>query len=152
MRRQSILPEWRTVASTEHGEPASSYATVLHHSDHTRVLFSGSIWPEGSIPEQVREILNHKQLALEDLGGSMGDVVSMQLFVREDALSRENQAAIHDVRHEFFEHPHFPASTMVGVASLLDPDALVEIELEAEIPAEDWNTEVITGESEERSG
>jgi enamine deaminase RidA (YjgF/YER057c/UK114 family) len=78
----------------------------------------------------------------------MDDVVSMRLFVREDALSRETQAEIHEVRHEFFDHPHFPASTMVGVARLLHPGALVEIELEAEIPADDWNTDVVTGENQ----
>lgn len=145
MRKQSILPEWRTVASEDLEEPATSYGTVTYHPSHKRVRFSGSTWPEGTISEQVREILTRKEQALEDLGGSMDDIVSMQLFVRDDALSHETQAAIHEVRHEFFEHPHFPASTMVGVASLLDPDALVEIEIEAEIPADDWNTDVVTG-------
>jgi enamine deaminase RidA (YjgF/YER057c/UK114 family) len=76
----------------------------------------------------------------------MDDVVSMQFFVREDVLSRETQAEMHEVRAEFFERPHFPASTMVGVDSLLDPDGLVEIEMEAEIPDEDWNAAVVTGE------
>lgn len=145
MRKQSILPQWRTVASEGLDEPATSYGTVTHHPSHKRVLFPGSTWPEGSISEQVREILTRKERALEDLGGSMDDIVSMQLFVRSDALSRETQAAIHEVRHDFFDTPHVPASTMVGVASLLDPDALVEIELEAEIPADEWHTDVVTG-------
>jgi hypothetical protein len=35
---------------------------------------------------------------------------------------------------------------MVGVASLLHDDGLIEIEIEAEIPEEDWETEIITGE------
>ncbi len=145
MDKTVILPEWRTLEGGEHDEPASAYGTVTRHADHRRVVFSGSVWPEGTLPEQVRGILDRKERALEDLGGSMDDVVSMQLFVREDALSRENQAAVHDVRHEFFDRPHYPASTMVAVADLLDPDALVEIEIEAEIPDDDWNASVITG-------
>ncbi|WP_168215766.1 RidA family protein [Halorussus ruber] len=96
--------------------------------------------------EQVRTVLTHRQHALEDLGGSLDDVVKMQLFVREEVLSRETQAAIHEVRADFFDRPHFPASTMVGVASLLHPDALVEIEIEAEIPDDEWETTVLTGE------
>lgn len=35
---------------------------------------------------------------------------------------------------------------MVGVASLLDEDALVETEIEAEIPDEAWNVDVLTEE------
>ena len=143
MRKESILPEWRTVGSEKLDEPATSYGTVTHHLSHKRVLFSGSTWPEGAVTEQVREILTRKERAIEDLDGSMDDVVSMQVYVRDDALSRETQAAIHEICHEFFERPHFPASTMVGVASLINPDALVEIELEAQIPADEWNTDVV---------
>lgn len=146
MDKTVILPEGRTIESNESDEPASSYGTVTHHSGYKRVVFSGSCVPEGDITEQVRQILTHKEYALEDLGRSIDDVVSMQFFVREEVLSRETQAEIHEVRHEFFTRPHFPASTMVGVSSLLDPDALVEIEIEAEIPTDDWETEVLTGE------
>ncbi|UPV76007.1 RidA family protein [Halorussus limi] len=146
MQKTVILPEWRTVASDDLDEPKSSYATVTRHADHRRVVFSGALSPEGGLAEQVRTVLSHRERALEDLGGSMDDVVEMQLFVREDALSRETQATIHEVRDEFFERPHYPASTMVGVAALLDPDALVEIAIEAEIPDDEWETEVVTGE------
>ncbi|USZ69967.1 RidA family protein (plasmid) [Halorussus salilacus] len=145
MDKTAILPEGRTVESDDLDEPASSYGTVTHHADHARVVFSGSIWPEGGVAEQVRQILAHKEMALGDLGGTMDDVVSMQFFVRDDVLSRETQGEIHEVRSEFFSRPHYPASTMVGVASLLDPDALVEVELEAEIPNDGWDTDVITG-------
>ena len=53
---------------------------------------------------------------------------------RTVASDGEARATIQEVRADFFERPHFPAATMVGVASLLDPDALVEIEIEAESP------------------
>ncbi|MFB6234596.1 MAG: RidA family protein [Halopenitus sp.] len=146
MEKTVILPEDRTIAAADGTDPASSYGVVTQHSGYRRVVFSGSCVPEGDAPEQVRRILTHKRFALEDLGGSMDDVVSMQCFVRSDVLSRDTQTAIHEVRHEFFTRPHLPASTMVGVASLLDPDALVEIELEAEIPDDEWETQVLTGD------
>jgi len=146
MDKTVILLEGRTLDPNGETEPSSSYGTVTAHDDHRRVVFSGSTWPEGDIREQVRGVLAHKEHALEDLEGCMDDVVSMQVFVREDELSRETQTAIHEVRHEFFSRPHFPASTMVGVASLLHPDALVEVELEAEIPDDRWKTDVLTGE------
>ena len=40
---------------------------------------------------------------------------------------------IHDVRREFFNEP-YPASTLVQVAQLIDPDWLIEIEAVAVIP------------------
>jgi enamine deaminase RidA (YjgF/YER057c/UK114 family) len=146
MDKSVVLPEFRTVESEDLDEPQSAYATVTRHADHRRVVFSGALSPEGDLTEQVRTILTHRRHALEDLGGSMDDVVKMQLFVRDEALSRETQATIHEVRADFFDRPHFPASTMVGVASLLHPDALVEIEIEAEVPDDEWEAEVITGE------
>lgn len=146
MQKTVILPEGRTIDADGADEPASAYGTVVDHGDHRRVRFSGSTMPEGDLEEQVRGILTHKERALADLGGSMDDVVTMRLFVREDVLSPAAQARIHAVRQEFFERPHYPASTMVGVASLLQPDALVEIEIEAEIPADDWDVSVLPDE------
>lgn len=147
MEKTVILPGmWGDIDSDQIDEPQMAYGVVTHHDDHKRVTFSGSVHPEGGIEEQVRQILTHKEHALQDLGGSMDDVVRMQLFVRDDVLSRDAQTRIHEVRAEFFDSPHYPAATMVGVSALLTDDALVEIELEAEIPAADWETDVVTGE------
>lgn len=74
----------------------------------------------------------------------MNDVVFTRYFVREDHLDRTTQALIHEARDEFFDRPHYPASTMVGTASLLAEDALVELEVEAEIPEEAWSADVLT--------
>lgn len=146
MEKTVILPEWRSVDSEALEEPVSSYGTVVDHGDYRRVVFSGGTWPEGDVAEQVRQVLAHRRNALEDLGGSMDDVVSMQFFVLGAVLSRETQARIHEVRDEFFTRPHYPASTMVGVDSLVVADALVEVELEAEIPEDDWDVTVVTGD------
>ena len=70
----------------------------------------------------------------------------LRTFVREEALSRETRSRLHEVRAEFFERPHYPAATMVGVADLLSEDALIEIEIEADIPDNSWDTDVLTDE------
>ena len=146
MDKTVILPEWWTVDSEELDEAASAYGVVTQHSGYRHVSFSGGVAPEGDVKEQTRTILSHKQDALESLGGNMDDIVALQCFVVADALSHETQVEIHEARAEFFEHPNYPASTMVGVASLLHDDALIEIEIEAEIPEEEWNTSIVTGE------
>jgi enamine deaminase RidA (YjgF/YER057c/UK114 family) len=146
MEKTVILPGmWGTLDSDSIDEEQLSYGVVTHRPGYRKVVFSGAVHPEGGLEEQTRAILTHKRDALHDLGGSMDDVTMLRMFVREDHLSRETQVRIHEVRAEFFDRPHYPAATMVGTADLLG-DALVEIELEAEIPDDDWETDVLTGE------
>ncbi len=145
MDKTIIFPGmWGRIDSEAIDEPQMSYGVVTHRPGYKKVTFSGAVHPEGDIEEQTRTILTRRQQALDDLGGSMDDVTTLRLFVREDILSPETQVRIHEVRSEFFERPHYPAATMVGVGSLLQEESLVEIELEAEIPDDDWNTEVIS--------
>jgi enamine deaminase RidA (YjgF/YER057c/UK114 family) len=147
MEKTAIVPGmWGEMDSEEIDEAQMSYGVVTHRPGYRKVVFSGSVHPEGDVAEQTRTILEHKREALADLGGSYDDVTVMRLFVREEVLSRETQIRIHEVRADFFESPHYPAATMVGVSELLHEDALVEIELEAEIPDDEWETEVLTGQ------
>ena len=145
MKKTVILPGmWGNIDSEELDEEQMSYGVVTHRPGYKHVTFSGSIWPEGDITEQLRQILSHKQNAINDLGGSMDDITVLRAFARDEILSWETKTQMHEVRAEFFEHPHYPASTTVGVADLLHEDALIEIEIEAEIPDDEWETEVIT--------
>lgn len=126
-----------------------SVAVTTDHGSHVRVVFSGVAWPEGDLEEQTRTVLDFVERALADVGGSLDDVLTLRWYVHEDYLSRETQARINDVRGEFFEPPHYPASTMVGVASLLEEGMAFELELEAEVPADDWTTTAFVGEDHE---
>lgn len=130
-----------------------SVAVATEHETHRRVVFSGFAWPEGDVEDQTREVLDFLERALADVGGDLDDVVLMRWFVVDDHLSRETQARINDVRSEYFDAPHYPASTMVGVSSLLDDGMVFELEVEATVPHDDWTTTAFVGEeSEEVSG
>jgi enamine deaminase RidA (YjgF/YER057c/UK114 family) len=110
---------------------------VTHHADHDRVLLSGAGAPGETVAEQVTELFLMLDALLADIDGAIDDVVQTRYYVLADHLSRETQADLDAVRAEFFEYPHYPASTMVGVADLLGDEMLVEVEIEAEIPRED---------------
>ena len=71
-------------------------------------------------------LLETIQLALQNLGADLGCVVRTRLFVTD--ISRwEEYGRAHG---EFFaEHP--PATSMVEVKALIDPEMLVEIEADA---------------------
>ncbi len=143
MQSRRVLPTWRELPSDNLGGPNDAYATITDHGTHRRVLFPGTIATNGDITEQVRTTLSYRREALQNVGGSMNDVVRTRYLVRKNRFDRGTQGTIHEARDGFFEHPHYPASTMVGVGSLLAEDALVEIEVEAEIPNGEWDVEVL---------
>ena len=137
---------WGKVNSDEIDEEQMSYGVMTHRSGYKKLAFSGAVSAEGDIEEQTRQILSYRQNVLNEHGGDMDDITMLRMFVREEVLSPETQVRINEVRAEFFERPHYPAATMIGVADLLHEDALIEIEIEAEIPEDGWETEVITGD------
>jgi enamine deaminase RidA (YjgF/YER057c/UK114 family) len=76
------------------------------------------------------------------------DVTHLRIFVRGEALDAESRAAIHRVRRQAFEWPHYPSATTIGVSELVHEDALVEIETEAFVPDDGWEAEVLEPVSE----
>ena len=66
--------------------------------------------------------------ALEELGGSVEDVIRTRTFLKH----REDWEVSGLVHGEFFGEVK-PASTMLQIASMIDPEWLVETELEAVI-------------------
>ena len=89
----------------------------------------GSIAGIGDIDAQTRQVCENLKAAAEAAGGSLDDVVRVDVYVR----NIEHFAAIHKVRQEYFKAP-VPASTMVEVAKMVSPDYLIEISAIAVLP------------------
>ena len=90
----------------------------------------GQLVGAGDIRAQTRKTLQNLQAVLAEAGATMDDVVKVTVFVTN--LS-EHFAAIHEIRAEFFAAP-YPASTLVEVSQLVDPEMLIEIEAIAVTP------------------
>lgn len=82
----------------------------------------GSIAGVGDVREQTRQVLENVQAAVEAAGGTLADVCRVDVYVR----NMEDFAKIHEVRAQYFTEP-LPASTMVEVSKLANPDYLIEI-------------------------
>ena len=144
MKKTVLAPEYGDIDSEELDTTVSSLGVVTHRNGYRKVVLSGALWPDGSLEEQTETILEYvHEAVVDELGGSMDDVTLLRFFVRDDVLTPENRAKIHEVRGDFFDLPHYPASTMVGVSTLVAGDALLEIEAEAEIPDDEWSAEVV---------
>jgi enamine deaminase RidA (YjgF/YER057c/UK114 family) len=92
----------------------------------TTSMVDGVVAHPGDAAAQTRQALAIIAAALERSGFSMADVVRTRMFVtdisRWEEIGRAHGEVFGDVR---------PASTMVEVRALIDPDLLVEIEAEA---------------------
>jgi enamine deaminase RidA (YjgF/YER057c/UK114 family) len=74
----------------------------------------------------MRQALTNLRAALERAGAGLDDVVRTRIYVRHigqwEAIGREHGAVFGSIR---------PASTLVEVSGLVDPEMLVEIEADA---------------------
>ena len=86
----------------------------------------GKVFAPGDAYAQTRFCLQRIQKALQDLDSDCQDVVRTRLYVTDISRSAEYAKA-----HQEFFAAHPPANTMVGVQALVDPDMLVEVEVEA---------------------
>jgi enamine deaminase RidA (YjgF/YER057c/UK114 family) len=92
----------------------------------TTSMKDGKVRGLGEPYYQVKIILKKIEQALVDAGGSINDVVRTRIYVVDMAIW-EDVARAHG---EVFGTIR-PASTLVQVSSLVDPDMLVEIEATA---------------------
>jgi 2-iminobutanoate/2-iminopropanoate deaminase len=77
---------------------------------------------------QWRQVLSNIKAVIEGAGGTMADVVVANVFVTDMHFYYDYEW----VRREFFEEP-YPVCTSVEVSSLVSPDWILEIEVQAYI-------------------
>jgi 2-iminobutanoate/2-iminopropanoate deaminase len=82
----------------------------------------GTIAGIGDIEVQTRQVCENLKAAVEAAGGTMDDIVRVDVYVR----NMEHFDQIHKVRRQYFKAPA-PASTMVEICKMTSPDYLIEI-------------------------
>lgn len=103
----------------------------------------GSIVGDGDLEAQTTFIFEQIEKYLGKVNGTMEDVVRIRVFLNT-ALTDENYAAFNQGRTEFFPtKERYPASTVVKADGLVDDRYLVEIEVEALIPDDEYDIEII---------
>ncbi|OBH86980.1 hypothetical protein A5681_14580 [Mycobacterium scrofulaceum] len=114
------------VSSGSEFETAVGYSRAVRVGPHVWVAGTTGSGPAGDVAAQAREALRRIEIALDQAGAALTDVVRTRIYVTDISRWRE-VAAVHaevfgDIR---------PAATMVQASALIAPELLVEIEADA---------------------
>jgi 2-iminobutanoate/2-iminopropanoate deaminase len=104
--------------------------TIVWLSGQVSQNNDGSVVHKGDFTGQARQAFANLKAMVEAASGTIQDIVKVTTYLT-DLRHREELARI---RAEFFPDGKLPASTLIGVAGLADPDMLVEIEAIAVLP------------------
>ena len=88
----------------------------------------GNLVGEGDIEKQTRQVYANLKAILEEIGGSLDDIVKMTTYLTD----RSQLEAFRRVRTNVLREP-FPPNTLLFVNGLAHPDYLVEIEAIADL-------------------
>ncbi len=80
---------------------------------------------------QTRQVLERIKRVIEHQGGAMTDIVRVRVYVTE--LNETNLREIHEARNEYFPADQRPASTLLGIDSIIREGGMFEIDADAVI-------------------
>lgn len=117
----------RTVVLSESDfESVVGYARAVRVGPHVSVAGTTGTGPADDIAAQARDALRRIDIALQQAGAALTDVVRTRMYVTDISRWRE-VAAVHAQVFGAIR----PVATMVEVSALIAPELMVEIEADA---------------------
>jgi reactive intermediate/imine deaminase len=133
MRTSRLNPETVSapIGSYSHSvRVETTEATWIYVSGQIANDVDGELVGPGDLRAQTRQVFENLRAILAANGATFADVVKIGTYL----TTLDDLAGMRDVRSEYLTSEP-PASTAVQVAALVVPDALIEIDLVAVVPA-----------------
>jgi 2-iminobutanoate/2-iminopropanoate deaminase len=105
-------------------------AVWIHVSGQIAIDLEGNLVGPGDLRAQTRQVFENLRAILEAHGATFADVVKIGTYL----TTLDDLAGMREVRSEYLTSEP-PASTAVQVVALVVPDASIEIDLVAVVPA-----------------
>lgn len=105
-------------------------AVWIHVSGQIAIDLEGNLVGSGDLRAQTRQVFENLRAILEAHGATFADVVKIGTYL----TTLDDLAGMREVRSEYLTSEP-PASTAVQVVALVVPDAMIEVDLVAVVPA-----------------
>ena len=105
-------------------------AVWIHVSGQIAIDTEGNLVGPGDVRAQTRQVFENLKAILEANGATFADAVKIGTYL----TTLDDLAGMREVRSEYLSAEP-PASTAVQVVALVVPEALIEIDLVAVVPA-----------------
>ncbi|HMF53356.1 MAG TPA: RidA family protein [Edaphobacter sp.] len=136
---QSVKPKVEFKNSPEISSPAG-YSHAVMISGGKMIFLSGQVGlnkqgemvGKSDFRAQAAQVFVNLKASLEAAGASPKDIVKLNYYVV--GLNHDKLVALRDVRDQYIDKAHPPASTLAGVQALFREDAVLEVEAVAVIP------------------
>jgi 2-iminobutanoate/2-iminopropanoate deaminase len=129
MNRQSVNPPELGPAPRfySHAVTIAAPAKLVYVSGQISLGPDGKAIGAGDLRRQCEQVFENVTTVLRASGAAWGDVIKMNAYMV--GMTDENVAVFRDVRAKYLIPGQRPASTFVGVARLVQPELLLEVEV-----------------------
>jgi enamine deaminase RidA (YjgF/YER057c/UK114 family) len=131
MKRESVNPPELGAAprNYSHAVTVAAPAKLVYVSGQISLGPDGQVVGKGDVRRQCEQVFENVATVLRASGASWRDVIKMNAYMV--GMSAESVAIFRQVRTRYLTPGQLPASTFVGVASLVQPELLLEVEVVA---------------------
>lgn len=125
----------KTIINPPHLAPARGFSHGIATRDGQTLYLAGqdagdatgTIVAPGDIVAQYEQVLSNLRGVVEAAGGTMSDIVKLNIFVTDLAAYRAALPALGKIHRAYFGR-YYPTIALVGASALFQPDALIEME------------------------